>query len=117
MKHTLSRILGLLALSLALSAGAEPFRPAETSNIAVTGTAQSLTLPAPSVSLRQVVLTNVGTQTVFYRDDGTTATAANGMPLLANSQVVVSIKNNTTALSVIAATTGSTLYVTVGAGE
>lgn len=97
-----------------------------TVNIAVSGTAQNLVLPtATSTGLtanqvatlsQNVVLTNVGTQTVFFRV-GATATVSNAMPLLPNSQVVISVPSSGATASVIAATTGSTLYATVGYGK
>lgn len=117
------KTLRLLAASLALvalSAFSAPFAPLDTTNLAVTGTAQNLTLSTERVAntfQRQVVLTNIGTQTVFFRHDGTTATVANGMPLIANSQVVLTLPYSTNALSAIAGAVGSTLYATVGAGE
>jgi len=120
-----------LFLAFALVAGAAlgppaaaqlaPFIPRSTANVAVTGTAQDLTLPTststPEQGLKQIVLTAVGTQTVFFRWDGTTVTVSNGMPVLANSQFVISVPVATTALSVIAAAPGSTAYATLGAGE
>lgn len=114
-----------LAVALALAASAAfaqfvvPFLPQGTTNIAVTGTAQSLSIGTSTLpsTLTQLVLTNVGTQTVFYRADGTAATTANGMPILANSSITVSVPASTTALSVISSTTGSVLYSTVGAGR
>jgi hypothetical protein len=112
-------LTAVLAASAAIAQTLSPFLPQGTANIAVTASAQTLTLPAPVVPgiLSQLVLTNIGTQTVFARWDGTTATVSNAMPLLANSQVIVSVPTTTTALSVISASTGSTLYATIGAGQ
>ena len=97
-----------------------PFQPiGATANIAVTGTAQSFSLPTAiddPIGLRQYVLTNVGTQTVFVLVSGT-ATTANGYPLLANTKETISLDGSVTALSVIAGSTGSTLYATAGFGE
>lgn len=114
-----------LALVLAVVASAAiaqvmfPFVPQATSSVAVTGTAQTLSLGTTTLpsTLSQVMLTNVGTQTVFYRTDGTTATTSNGMPVMANARVLISVPFGTTALSVISSTTGSTLYATVGVGQ
>lgn len=115
----------LLIATLVLAAGAvfaqtiAPFLPQGTTSVAVTGTAQTLSIGTTTLpsTLTQLVLTNVGTQTVFYRADGTTATTSNAMPIIANSHVTVSVPSYTTALSVISSTTGSTLYATVGAGQ
>lgn len=115
----------LLLATIANAQTLEAFRPTgATANLVVTGTAQMLALPtvtAENVSpdnrhSRQLILTNIGTQTVFVRLDGVTATVSNALPLLANSQVVITGANAPSA-SVIAATTGSTLYATVGAGQ
>lgn len=88
-----------------------------TTNLAVTGSAQSLTLPQISDGgLRQYVLTVIGSQPVFVLTGGT-ATVNNAMPLLPGSQVSVSVDSAVTSISAIAAATGSTLYATVGYGE
>lgn len=126
----MKRLFAVLAAALlAVAAQAFPFVPVgPTTNLAVTASAQSITLPtvvstpssvryAADFGLQSYVLSNLGTQTVFLRCDGTTATASNAMPLLANAQVVVSLDKSVTTCSAIAASTGSTLYATVGAGE
>lgn len=108
----------LLLVSVCASAQMIPFSPLTTVNVVVTGTAQTLALPTDQsgVTSAQVVIQNVGTQTVFFRTDGTTATASNGMPIQAGQAFVITITNKLFSLSVIAATTGSTLYATVGVG-
>jgi hypothetical protein len=89
-----------------------PFSPkGDTVNIAVTGTAQDLALTEGHGTVR---IANVGNQTVFIHFQ-TTATVSNGIPLLANSAEVFA-KGAASSLSVIAAGTGSTLYVTTGEG-
>jgi hypothetical protein len=125
----MKNILAALAACLASLAFAFPFVPiGPTTNLAVTGTAANITLPTAGAAPTQVastvdfglysyVLTNNGTQTVFIRCDGTTATASNAMPLFANTQVVISLAKSVTACSAIAGATGSTLYATVGAGQ
>lgn len=129
------KILASFILSVvALSANAWPFLFGETSNLAVTAIAQNITLPAftptggvlyqsdslaqtNGYGLRQYVLTAIGSQTIFVRFDGTPSTVANAMPVLPNTQVVISVPIASTAISVIAAGTGSTLYVTAGFGQ
>jgi hypothetical protein len=87
-----------------------------TVNVAVTGSAQNLTFTAPATNTSPVLrLCNIGTQTVFINFQAT-ATVSNGIPLLANSAETFE-QGSTTTLSVIAATTGSTLYATTGFGE
>lgn len=125
MKRFFAAIAACLLSAAALAA--PPLFPLGTTNVAVTGTAATLTLSTATTSarirsidnlgLKQLVLTNVGTQTVFVTVDGTTATAANGMPLLPNSQVVVSVDFSQATVSAIASSTGSTLYATLGIGE
>ena len=120
----MKRMLLLVALVLlpviALAQSADkPFLPmGATTNVAVTGTAATLTLPSNPFpgSQWQVVLTCAGTQTCFFRNDGVTATVSNAMPVIANGQFIVSLTAATTTLSVIASTTGSTLYATAGLG-
>jgi hypothetical protein len=113
----------LAAAALLASAQQAPFMPIGTTNVAVTGTAQTLTMPNLAGATRQMVFTNVGTQTVFFVCDGTnsasptTATASNGMPIMANSQFVTTLNNAIVSCSVIAAGTGSTLYATSGFGQ
>jgi hypothetical protein len=116
-------VAGLLALC-AVWAHADstliPFIPRATSNAAVTASAQSLTVPdyyGQESSFRSVVLNCVGTQTVFFTTDGSTATTSNGMPIQPGQAFVISIPNKTTSISVISGTTGSTLYLTVGDGQ
>jgi hypothetical protein len=122
----LRNMLAALLAAAALVAAAQqaPFAPASTTNIAVTASAQTFTLPSVMVGVnRQMVLTNVGSQTVFAVCDGTlsaaptTATTSNGMPLLANSQVVITMQYTISSCSVIAAAVGSTLYATSGIGQ
>jgi len=94
-----------------------PFQPrggaASTTSIAVTAAAQNLTLPVVSQEGGTVLLTNIGTQTVFISFSGA-ATIAGSMPVIANTQVSCSV--NLLTLSVIAAAAGSTLYATIGDG-
>ena len=116
----MKRLLALFAaLPIFAAAQLSPFAQfaQSTVNVAVTGTAQNLTIATAEVSARQVVFTNVGTQTVFFRCDGVTATSSNAMPLLSNSQVVLTIPGPQTTCSAIASTTGSTMYATVGSGQ
>lgn len=115
------RLLAGLALlaSLAQAQTQPPFQPINTASIAVTGTAQTLTLPTDlsGTGKVQYVVANIGTQTVFYRCDGTVATAGNGMPIGAGVTFLVSLPASTTTCSVIAGSTGSTVYFTVGVGQ
>lgn len=85
-----------------------------TVNVAVTGTAQTLTFTAYDTAETTVRLCNIGTQTVFINFQAT-ATSSNGIPLLANSSEVFS-KGSALSVSAIAATIGSTLYATTGLG-
>ena len=87
-----------------------------TVNVAVTGTAQTLTPTPPATNVDATVrLANIGTQTVFVNFQAT-ATTANGIPILANSVEVFAL-GAAASLSVIAAAVGSTLYATTGMGE
>lgn len=98
-----------------------PFQPAggvsSTTNIAVTASSQQLTLPSIGADGGSLVLTNIGTQTVFIAYGSVTASVSTSMPLLPNSSQVISIPGGVSQLSVIAAATGSTLYATAGQGS
>ena len=93
------------------------FLPADqlTVNLAVTGTAQSLTVGALPSGRTAVRIANIGTETVFLRWGGTATTAAS-MPMLANTVEVFDLPEGVTTLSAVAGTTGSTIYVTPGNG-
>lgn len=97
-----------------------PFQPrggGYTTNAAVTGVSGTLnlpiTMPQEGATLR---LTNIGTQTVFVTFDGSPATAANGMPLLANTTEAFTIGPGA-SINAIASGAGSTLYATMGDGK
>ena len=94
----------------------EPFgKAASTQNIAVSGTSQSVTIAAASGPAGTVRLTNIGTQTVFV-SFGAAAVAATSMPILADTTEIFSVPLGATTVHAIAASTGSTLYVTEGTG-
>lgn len=98
-----------------------PFQPrggvASTTNVAVTASSQQLTLPTPSNNGGSIMLTNVGTQTVFVSYGSVTASVSTSMPLLANAIYTFTLPPGVTQLSAIAASTGSTLYATLGDGQ
>lgn len=94
----------------------EPYGGAATTqNVVVTGTNQSATISAGTIA-SVVRLTNIGTQTVFVAF-GSVAVAATSMPILANSSETFAVPQDKTTLQAIAATTGSTLYITQGTGS
>lgn len=91
------------------------FRPlANTQNTAVTGSNQSVTLNY-TMGTRSIRFCNIGTQTVFI-DFLASATTGTAMPIPAGQTELFSIGPDVTSFNVIAATTGSTLYSTVGEG-
>lgn len=93
-----------------------------TASLAVTGSAQTLTLPGAAGSNRQMVMTNVGPNTVYVLCDGkdggnpTSVTTSTGMPIMPFSQIGITVDLRVTSCSAIASTTGSTLYATAGLG-
>lgn len=97
--------------------GADQFLSGNTANLAVTASDQTVTVSQtiPATKGCQARLVNVGTQTVFFRFDGTTVTTSNGIPLLPNTAEVFDILPGA-SIHAIAAATGSTLYVTLGFG-
>ncbi len=84
--------------------------------LAVTGTAQNASITYDTKQLTSYLITNIGTQTVFFLF-GTTATvtANNGIPILANTQSTFTGPPNAT-IQAIAAAVGSSLYVAAGEG-
>lgn len=97
-----------------------PFQPiptaANTLSIAVTASNQTFTLPV-NVQNGQILLTNIGTQTVFVAMGTVTSSITTSMPLMANTASIFTIPDAVTTLSVIAGNTGSTLYATAGVGD
>jgi hypothetical protein len=96
------------------------FRPlAATQNIAVTASAQTVTLNY-SLGTPQIRFCNIGTQTVFIvlgdNSSQIDATAANAVPIPAGQTEIFRVPPNCPSYSVIAGATGSTLYSTVGEG-
>jgi hypothetical protein len=91
------------------------FRPlAETQNIAVTDSDQTVTLNN-TIGTRAIRFVNIGTQTVFINFTGA-ATVGASMPLPSGQTELFSVGTDITSYHVIAAATGSTLYSTVGEG-
>jgi hypothetical protein len=126
----MKKFIVVLALAItSIAAIAFPFVPTgPTTNLAVTASAQNLTLPTVSsvpsqlaavtdLGLYSYLLVNVGTQTVFFRCDGVTATVSNATPIAAGMAYAISLDKAITTCSGIAASTGSTLYATIGRGE
>lgn len=98
-----------------------PFQPvptaASTTALAVTASNQTLTLSPNGGSMtRSMRIAVIGTQTVFIALGTVTSSVTTSMPILANSVEVFTLPAGLTTLSVIAADTGSTIYVTVGEG-
>lgn len=88
----------------------------KTVNLAVTGTSQTLTVGAVPAGRTALLLTNIGTKTVFWRYGSSAATAAASVPIMANTSMIVDFPEGETAISAIAGDTGSTLYATPGIG-
>jgi hypothetical protein len=98
-----------------------PFQPDgganSTTNGAVTASSTQITLPAMGFDGGQLLITNIGTQTVFMAYGNVTASLTTSMPILPNTAQTISAPGGVTQISVIAAATGSTLYTTVGRGS
>jgi hypothetical protein len=98
-----------------------PFCPvptaANTLAQAVTGSSATFTLPSLATGTEQsIVFTNVGTQTVFWAWGTVTASVTTSMPIIANTAQTIAVPYGVTTISVIAGSTGSTLYLTLGTG-
>lgn len=99
--------------------GAGQITVASSTTIAVTASAQQVTIPVVSSNGMTMRLANIGTQTVFWLYGNLAVTAsgtAMGVPVLANTVETFTVPAGITQLSVIAAAVGSSLYVTVGDG-
>lgn len=97
-----------------------PFQPdggaSSTTNLAVTASSQQLTLPPIDAAGQAILLTNIGSQTVFVAYGNVTASVTTSMPLMPNTAIVFTAPPGVSQLSAIAASPGSTLYATVGRG-
>lgn len=96
------------------------FRPlANTQNLVVTGSAQTLPLNY-QLGTTSIRVWNNGSQPIFFVvNDATsnnTASLTTSMPVAAGNTEVFTIGNGSINLSIIAPTTGSTVYVTQGEG-
>jgi len=98
-----------------------PFGPVQgtnTSNAAVTGSSAATAVPVARIGFRSIRIANIGTQNIFVKlgaSDVTTLTTT-GMPVLANTVALFLLRPDETHIAAIAATTGSTMYLTVGDG-
>lgn len=98
-----------------------PFEPiggvATTQSVAVTGANQEVTLSNIAANRNGAVRLSVeGTQKVFVAFGGADAVVATSTPLFPNTVEVFSVPLGVTAINVIAAAAGSTLYITEGTG-
>jgi len=102
----------------------QPFNPAYGSTVALVGAAGEVTsafaTPQPGGYPMQLLLTNEGTVTCYVRINragDTTAASVADLPVLANTQAVVTVAlNEAFTVRLAAGATGSTLRVTQGAG-
>lgn len=99
-----------------------PFQPRGgglSTNQAVTAASVAVTLPTGTTSLDGGVtgrFVNSGTQDIFLTFDGTAATTTAGMRMLANTVEMFTIPAGA-SMFVIAASTGSTLCLSLGDGQ
>lgn len=96
------------------------FRPlSPTQNVAVGVTATSIDLTG-YIGTMAIRLCNIGNQPVFFRtreiSDSVDATLSNAIPVPAGQTEIFTLPSGTTSISVIAGSTGSTLYFTLGEG-
>lgn len=87
-----------------------------TQNVAMDGTAKTITIARQSDREGAVHLVVIGTEDIFVRLDGVVPTTSNAMPLAGDSNTqVFSMPVGSTTVKAIG-TAGSTLYVTPGRG-
>jgi hypothetical protein len=89
---------------------------AASQTVVVTASNQSTAIAAAGTGNRSIRIAVVGTQTVFFSltSRAETAAVATSTPVLAGSVEVFLLRNDITHINVIAAGTGSTMYITVG---
>ena len=87
-------------------------------NLAVTASSQVLAVNIVPIGNRTLRIANIGTQTIFiaFGVSTSTATVSTSMPVLPNTVETFFMRNENTHLAVIAGSTGSTIYVTIGEG-
>lgn len=91
-----------------------PFTPATAASLAITATAQTVTLPTNG---DVIMVQNAGTAVSFFSVGATVATAStSSFPVLGNTVQLYTIDPSATVLSGIG-TTGNTLYITRGYGN
>ena len=88
--------------------------PQGTVSGAVGVTASDITIAPGAGALR---LVNIGTQVIFWKLNSGGASLSTDTPLLPNSAEIFSCPPGTSKISAIAASVGSTLYVTPGTGN
>src|SRR4051812_23771267 len=87
-----------------------------TQNVAMDGTAKTITLANPCSDIDGVInVVVVGTATAFILLDGTVPTTSNAKPMVAQSDQNFSMPSGKLAVKLIGAA-GSTVYVTQGRG-
>ena len=88
-------------------------------NLTVTGTTANVAVPVSGIGFRSVRIVNSGTQAVsleFGKSNAVTAVISTSILMLANSAEVFLLPPDITYIAAIAASTGSTLNITVGEG-
>lgn len=95
----------------------QPFAgPNATQNLAVTGTSQTMTFSTGFTDVDTVRIVVDGAEDVFIEFYDSAASTTTSMMMLANTAEVFSVRKGTLSIKFIAATTGSTVRVTVGTG-
>lgn len=99
----------------------QPFTPATgaTQTISATAVSGLITLSVPGANADQVLLTNAGPNTVFWRagDGAVVSIAAVDCPILPGAAVVFSTGPASVIAAICAGGQTATLYVTPGLGE
>ena len=93
------------------------FKPTNQATVNGVVTASSTDIAITQSGANCAKLLNVGTQTVFWKYDATVAgaaTVATSTPIAAGESYFIWLNPTVSALAVIAAGAGSTLYVTPG---
>ena len=104
-----------------MTAGESFFPTGGTQSLAVTATSQVINLPAFGNPSRDLDVFVAGTQAVFLKFGQTgsapTADTTTCLPVAAGQRIKLTVPANYRDLAVVAASTGSTVYVTPGNGN
>lgn len=95
-----------------------PFQYLQTKSISVTSTTSSVSFTGDAINAPQVLVTNAGPNTAFFRCGiGAQTAVTTDTPLLSGTVQTFTKNNADTCAAIAASTQTATVYLTAGAGE